>query len=272
MGITIVKHYDYQFEYTESKIQENDTTEQILVKQELENDFENEGTVFVDVIDCKKEETLPSKRLLPKRLAKKRLPKERVKDNKKQSSKEFQTVMLTDERLPSKRLSKDKSKDTKNDLTEEFQTVTLTDEGLTGERLSKDKPDVSEKFEILTTKILPSKRLSAKRSKDTPDSQDRFETVVLTEHKSEPKRLPVKRLSIKRSSPKTSRDTPDVSDKFEMITLTDEEVSKGREEKRNHHNYKKLPFKCDYCVLGFTKKEYYDSHMTMKHDEVWKYF
>ncbi|XP_026331716.1 zinc finger protein 626-like, partial [Hyposmocoma kahamanoa] len=38
------------------------------------------------------------------------------------------------------------------------------------------------------------------------------------------------------------------------------------EEKRNQPNYMKLPFKCDMCVLGFTKKENYYYHMEKKHD------
>lgn len=41
---------------------------------------------------------------------------------------------------------------------------------------------------------------------------------------------------------------------------------KNREDKRNHPNFKKIPYKCDTCVLGFTRKENYDLHIVKKHD------
>ncbi|KAF9418159.1 hypothetical protein HW555_004969 [Spodoptera exigua] len=40
-----------------------------------------------------------------------------------------------------------------------------------------------------------------------------------------------------------------------------------RESKRNHHNFKKIPFKCEMCVLGFTREENYNLHMQKKHAE-----
>lgn len=60
--------------------------------------------------------------------------------------------------------------------------------------------------------------------------------------------------------------------KFETILFTEEEMLKSRDEKRNQANFKKIPFKCDVCVTGFTKKENYDIHRLKKHDEVGKPF
>ncbi|KAG6459890.1 hypothetical protein O3G_MSEX011655 [Manduca sexta] len=59
----------------------------------------------------------------------------------------------------------------------------------------------------------------------------------------------------------------EVLEKFDLVAFTEEEVIRNREEKRNHPNYKKLPFKCDLCVLGFTKEGYYVQHVKKKHDE-----
>ncbi|KAJ0184280.1 hypothetical protein K1T71_000703 [Dendrolimus kikuchii] len=57
-------------------------------------------------------------------------------------------------------------------------------------------------------------------------------------------------------------------EKFESILLSEEELSRIREEKRNHPNFKKVPYKCDSCVLGFLTKENYDLHLAKKHDKV----
>ncbi|CAH0602494.1 unnamed protein product [Chrysodeixis includens] len=59
----------------------------------------------------------------------------------------------------------------------------------------------------------------------------------------------------------------EVKEKFLEVTIDEEEMYRSREEKRSHPNYKKLPFKCDSCVLGFTRKETYDLHIKKKHDE-----
>ncbi|KAJ0169301.1 hypothetical protein K1T71_015185 [Dendrolimus kikuchii] len=56
-------------------------------------------------------------------------------------------------------------------------------------------------------------------------------------------------------------------EKFESILLSEEELSRSREEKRNHPNFKKVPYKCDSCVLGFLTKENYDLHLAKKHDK-----
>ncbi|XP_075989834.1 uncharacterized protein LOC142985507 isoform X2 [Anticarsia gemmatalis] len=58
-----------------------------------------------------------------------------------------------------------------------------------------------------------------------------------------------------------------VEQKYVKVEVTEEEVAKMRENKRNHHNYKKLPFKCDSCVLGFTKQNTYEKHVEDKHSE-----
>ncbi|XP_047542896.1 zinc finger protein 808-like [Vanessa atalanta] len=64
-----------------------------------------------------------------------------------------------------------------------------------------------------------------------------------------------------------SIDSKKIRDKIETITFTEDEMIKNREHKRNQPNYKKIPYKCDYCVLGFTRKETYILHNKKKHDE-----
>ncbi|CAH2064538.1 unnamed protein product, partial [Iphiclides podalirius] len=51
------------------------------------------------------------------------------------------------------------------------------------------------------------------------------------------------------------------------ITSAEEEMLKNREEKRNQPNFKKIPYKCDSCVLGFTRRETYEMHVEKKHGE-----
>lgn len=63
----------------------------------------------------------------------------------------------------------------------------------------------------------------------------------------------------------------ELEEKFTKVEFSEEEIIKHRENKRNHYNFKKIPFKCDSCVLGFTKKETFDKHMEKKHDEVLYY-
>ncbi|XP_013138097.1 PREDICTED: zinc finger protein 585A-like [Papilio polytes] len=58
-----------------------------------------------------------------------------------------------------------------------------------------------------------------------------------------------------------------VRGKYTKIVFTEEEMLKNREEKRNQPNYKKIIYKCDSCVLGFTRKENYDLHVEKRHDE-----
>lgn len=62
-------------------------------------------------------------------------------------------------------------------------------------------------------------------------------------------------------------DYDDVKDKFAMVVFKEEEMLKNREEKRNQPNFKKIPYKCDSCVLGFTRRETFEIHMEKKHDE-----
>ncbi|XP_063630797.1 putative zinc finger protein 730 [Cydia splendana] len=61
-------------------------------------------------------------------------------------------------------------------------------------------------------------------------------------------------------------DFDDIKDKFIEIEFTEEEMVKCREEKRSHPNFKKLPYNCYTCVLGFTKKENHEMHMEKKHN------
>ncbi|XP_013178862.1 PREDICTED: zinc finger protein 564-like [Papilio xuthus] len=52
-----------------------------------------------------------------------------------------------------------------------------------------------------------------------------------------------------------------------MIVFTEEEMLENREEKRNQPNYKKISYKCESCVLGFTRKDTFDQHMKKRHDK-----
>lgn len=58
-----------------------------------------------------------------------------------------------------------------------------------------------------------------------------------------------------------------IHDKIKIITLTEDEIMKNRDMKRNQPNFKKTPFKCDSCVLGFNCKENFDLHYDKKHHE-----
>ncbi|KAL4705088.1 hypothetical protein ACJJTC_002736 [Scirpophaga incertulas] len=59
----------------------------------------------------------------------------------------------------------------------------------------------------------------------------------------------------------------DIMNKFVKINLTVEDMLMHREEKRSQPNFKKLPYKCDSCVLGFTRIEKFHSHMIKAHTE-----
>ncbi|CAB3258314.1 unnamed protein product [Arctia plantaginis] len=59
----------------------------------------------------------------------------------------------------------------------------------------------------------------------------------------------------------------ELQEKFIRVEFSEEEIIQHRENKRNHYNFKKVPFKCNSCVLGFTRKETFDKHMAKKHDE-----
>ncbi|XP_028034319.1 zinc finger protein 718-like isoform X1 [Bombyx mandarina] len=59
----------------------------------------------------------------------------------------------------------------------------------------------------------------------------------------------------------------DFKDKFEEVKYSENELEKIREDKRKHYNFKKIPYKCDSCVLGFMRKENYDLHIVKKHDQ-----
>lgn len=60
----------------------------------------------------------------------------------------------------------------------------------------------------------------------------------------------------------------DIRDKIVKITLSDHEMLNSRELKRNQPNFKKLPFKCDTCVLGFMREDTCQMHWNQKHHEV----
>ncbi|XP_072946936.1 zinc finger Y-chromosomal protein 1-like [Epargyreus clarus] len=69
--------------------------------------------------------------------------------------------------------------------------------------------------------------------------------------------------------PKITKDSEEdiLEEKYKIIVFTEEEMLRNREEKRRQPNFKKIPFKCDHCVLGFKNKENYDLHVKNKHDE-----
>ena len=77
-----------------------------------------------------------------------------------------------------------------------------------------------------------------------------------------------KSIQKKRTKKDIERDKREFEDKFMQIVLSEEEMLKAREEKRNHYNFKKIPFKCDSCVLGFTREDTFNLHRRKKHDEV----
>ncbi|XP_053622477.1 gastrula zinc finger protein XlCGF26.1-like isoform X2 [Plodia interpunctella] len=56
-------------------------------------------------------------------------------------------------------------------------------------------------------------------------------------------------------------------EKFSTVVYTEEEMMKKRDEKRQHPNFKKIPFKCELCVLGFNKEDAYKEHVEKKHNE-----
>lgn len=74
--------------------------------------------------------------------------------------------------------------------------------------------------------------------------------------------------NLKYDSQTTAED--EVNEKFFTIAFTHEDMVRNREEKRNRPNFKKVPFKCDSCVLGFTRKDKLELHMAKKHEEVKK--
>ncbi|XP_045509131.1 zinc finger protein 888-like isoform X1 [Colias croceus] len=55
--------------------------------------------------------------------------------------------------------------------------------------------------------------------------------------------------------------------KFKTVIYTEEELVANREEKRSQPNYKKVPFKCDTCVLGFMREDTFDLHVKKNHSE-----
>ncbi|KAL0808891.1 hypothetical protein ABMA28_012560 [Loxostege sticticalis] len=75
----------------------------------------------------------------------------------------------------------------------------------------------------------------------------------------------------KKTEKESELDEEELKRKFTRVMYSEEEMQKHREEKRNHPNFKKIPFKCDSCVLGFTRKENLDIHMEKKHNQSFSY-
>ncbi|KAJ8706587.1 hypothetical protein PYW07_012665 [Mythimna separata] len=75
------------------------------------------------------------------------------------------------------------------------------------------------------------------------------------------------KLKTNKSKRDLEKDVEGFHEKFVKVVLSQEEMIKVREEKRNQYNFKKIPYKCDTCVLGFTRKDTFSSHMIKKHDE-----
>ncbi|CAH0757575.1 unnamed protein product [Diatraea saccharalis] len=59
----------------------------------------------------------------------------------------------------------------------------------------------------------------------------------------------------------------EIRKKFTKIVFTVQEMLKHREDRRTRPNFKKIPFKCDTCLMGFTTQEKYDEHLQKKHKE-----
>lgn len=78
----------------------------------------------------------------------------------------------------------------------------------------------------------------------------------------------VTKLDDKNSTEYKLTDENNLKNKFKTIVFSEEELIENREQKRSHPNFKKLPFKCDSCVLGFTRKETFDMHFEKSHSEV----
>ncbi|CAH0730946.1 unnamed protein product, partial [Brenthis ino] len=68
-------------------------------------------------------------------------------------------------------------------------------------------------------------------------------------------------------SKKISKNYTKFKDKIKTITFTEDEMLNNRENKRNRPNFKKIPFKCESCVHGFTRKDTLLLHIKKKHHE-----
>ncbi|XP_026748007.1 gastrula zinc finger protein XlCGF26.1-like [Trichoplusia ni] len=96
----------------------------------------------------------------------------------------------------------------------------------------------------------------------TPEIDTKIEKVYVETIKSRKKDI-----SLKAKVKKSKIDEREIREKFLEVVISEEEMFRSREEKRRHPNFKKLPYKCDSCVLGFTRKETCDLHLKKKHDE-----
>ncbi|XP_063544812.1 zinc finger protein 320-like [Cydia strobilella] len=88
----------------------------------------------------------------------------------------------------------------------------------------------------------------------------------LPTNKNKVKKLPIVKKKKKIKAVDDQLNFDDIKDKFIEVEFTEEEMVKSREEKRSHPNFKKLPYNCYSCVLGFTRKENHEMHMEKKHN------
>lgn len=105
------------------------------------------------------------------------------------------------------------------------------------------------------------KKAPKKRHQPTIDKEKRAKTKKIQQETT-------KNAKLKLENEIDEENDADVKEKYEKIEFTQEQMVRNREDKRNGHNYKKLPYKCDSCVLGFTRLETYNEHMKRKHDPV----
>ncbi|XP_061727402.1 myoneurin-like isoform X2 [Cydia pomonella] len=106
------------------------------------------------------------------------------------------------------------------------------------------------------------------QEKETRKGRKRISKKVknLASNKKKVKKLLIVKKKKKMKAVDDKVDFDDIKDKFIEVEFTEEEMVKSREEKRSHPNFKKLPYNCDTCVLGFTRKENHEMHMEKKHN------
>ncbi|RVE49479.1 hypothetical protein evm_005820 [Chilo suppressalis] len=76
-----------------------------------------------------------------------------------------------------------------------------------------------------------------------------------------------KKKSVKTYKMQGKHNQKEIRNKFTKIVFTVEEMLRDREEKKTRPNFKKIPFKCDSCLIGFTTLEKFDDHIEKKHKE-----
>lgn len=102
---------------------------------------------------------------------------------------------------------------------------------------------------------------------DTKDYNEDIASDIDQKETEETEFVFIDAVSNKKAVKRDEIDEKEIEYKFIKVIFSEEEMIKNREDKRNHHNFKKIPFKCDSCVLGFTRKETYEIHIEKKHGQ-----